>query len=114
MSDRLRETALGVHTRSEAAGRDKSVNALARSRQQVRVTPKLRRAFSGERAAKTLRLFARPAVELPEHVCRTDQPVFVRRVEFHGARMRRIHRQNLWAEQRDVMKMDHIIRLTIE
>src|SRR5262249_7638508 len=86
MSDRLRETALGVHARSEATGRDESVNALARSRQQVRVTPELRRAFSGERAAKTLRLFAPPGGGLPKHLRRAGQPRFVRRVEVYGRR----------------------------
>src|SRR5262249_59104370 len=114
MPDWLREAAFGVHARGETAGRDELINASARPLQETRVAPKLRRTPGHQRAAQTLRLFARLTVELPEHMRGTNQPVFVRRIEFHGAPHRRFYRQDLRAEQRDVMKMDHVIRLTVE
>src|SRR5262249_61963142 len=96
MSDRLRETALGVHARSEATGRDESVNVFARSRQQVRVTPELRRAFSGERAAKKLRLFSRPAGEISEHRGRAEPTRVVGRGGVFRAGMRRLPFADMW------------------
>src|SRR5581483_929219 len=83
--ERRIEPALAMHPRAEPAGRDKLIDVAARAPDQSRVTPPLRRAQRPHGALQTLRLLARPRVEFPKHVRRTNQPILVRRVKAYRA-----------------------------
>ena len=75
------------------------------SLQQAGVPPDLRWSFVPKSTSNTFAFGANLAIVAPEHMCRTDQPMFVSSVEFDPTSVG----ENTWpANQGDVVVMNHI------
>ncbi len=108
------EPAVNVHLRREATWRKKKIDVRGRPREGVRIPPQLRRPLGGKGAPQTIGLFARAAVELPEDVRGTDEPVLVSGIDLDRRTPSGIQRQDARAEQGHVVEMNHVVRAAVE
>src|SRR5581483_5161153 len=71
------EAATGVQIAGEATWREKNIDGLGTSLEQVGVAPQLWRTPKCHRACEALRAVARRRIIFPEHMHRANQPVFM-------------------------------------
>src|ERR1700752_2975146 len=102
-----------MHRCGKTTWRNKLIDVMAGIGKVVGSAPELRWPLCFNCALKTLCLLARSLTEFPEHMSRTNEPVFVRCIHLYRAIVLWRKGQYFWPEQGDIVIVNHVIWLAL-